>query len=808
MKTDPICGMQVGEDSAHSFEYKGEVFYFCSAHCLNRFKEDPEKALKIKDDSGAGDVEPDHSCCHNHPSGSEAATTSNPDRDQYQYPSTAKRRQTFYTCPMHPEVEQEGPGDCPKCGMALEPQTPSGGEREENRELKDMTRRFWVSTCLAIPVLILAMAGMIPGMPAHEFWMSPTSRWLQFLLSTPVVLWGGWPFFKRGWQSVKTWNLNMFTLIAMGTGTAYAYSVVALLLPDLFPAELKEEGGHVPVYFEAAAMITALVLLGQMLEQRARARTGDAIQSLLELSPQTARRITNGNEEEIPLEEVQQGDLLRIRPGENIPVDGIITEGKSSLDESMITGEPEPVKKTEGEEVTGGTLNRSGSFVMKAERVGEETVLSQIIHMVAEAQRSRAPIQGLADKVASIFVPAVIAVAVLTFIAWLMAGPDPRLAYALTNAVAVLIIACPCALGLATPMSVMVGVGRGAQVGVLIKSAEALEIMEKVDTVLVDKTGTLTEGNPRVTDIIPLGDSDEETLLRLVASVEQQSEHPLGEAIVSEARDRNLKLDQCTEFESTTGSGISGKTNGYELLIGKPDFLEEQQVKGMEEARKKAEPLHEEGKTVIYAARDGQTAGLIAITDPIKKSTPGAIRQLHDLGLRIVMLTGDDRKTASKVAAQLGIDEFEAGLKPEDKSERVKKHRKNGERVAVAGDGINDAPALAAADVGIAMGTGTDVAIESAGMTLMKGDLVGLVRAVRLSRRVMNNIRQNLFFAFIYNTLGVPIAAGILYPFFGLLLSPIIAGAAMSFSSVSVIGNSLRLRKLNLEATADTSGKG
>ncbi|HVR35298.1 MAG TPA: heavy metal translocating P-type ATPase [Methylomirabilota bacterium] len=824
MKRDPICGMEVEESTEWKLERDGKTFHFCSQHCLDRFREQPasEEGSEREQGKDAGDS---HACCHDEKrgGGQEGEGRKKPARAYYcpmcagvesdepgdcpkcgmklERNPAARRKskgRTLYTCPMHPEVEQDHPGDCPKCGMRLEPKGARGGEGEEDEEARDVTRRFWIALALSIPVLVLAMGGMIPGMPGGEWLMGTTSRWLQFILSTPVVLWAGWPFFQRGWRSVATWNLNMFTLIAMGTGTAYFYSVVAMLAPGVFPSSLLEHG-HTPLYFEAASMITALVLLGQMLEARARSRTGDAIEALLDLSPKTARRVADGVEQEIPLEEVVEGDSLRLRPGESVPVDGRVIEGKSNVDESMITGEPEPVRKEKGSQVTGGTINKTGSFLMRAEKVGDETVLARIVDMVAEAQRSRAPIQGLADKVASWFVPAVVVVAIVTFAVWWFAGPEPALAYALANAVAVLIIACPCALGLATPMSVMVGVGRGAQAGVLVKSAEAIEMLEKVDTLVVDKTGTLTEGRPQVTDCVPAGGLDERELLRLAASVEQHSEHPIASAIVESAKAKDIRVGKCEEFDSTTGAGVTGKVDGQRIGIGQAAFLKEQGVSGLDDFGDKAGPLQEEGKTVVYVARDGRLAGMIAITDPIKESTPEAIQAVHELGLKVIMLTGDNATTARKVAKELGIDEVEAGLKPEDKSERIRKLRERGARVAMAGDGINDAPALAAADVGIAMGSGTDVAIESAGLTLMKGDLRGIVRAIRLSRAMMGNIRQNLFFAFIYNSLGVPVAAGVLYPFLGVLLSPIIAGAAMSFSSVSVIGNALRLRRVKLD---------
>jgi P-type Cu+ transporter len=707
----------------------------------------------------------------------------------------ARAAGNIYTCPMHPQIEQDHPGNCPICGMTLEPKNAVAGSEEENAELRDMTRRFWIGAVLSLPVFVVAMAHMFPGAP--EWVQRDISRWMQFALSTPVVFWCGWPFFVRGWQSVVRLSLNMFTLIAMGVGVAYLYSAVVMLLPATFPPPFSAHG-KIGIYFEAAAVITVLVLLGQVLELRARSRTGSAIRALLDLAPNTARIVRDGEERDVPLDQVQKGDRLRVRPGEKVPVDGRVIDGHTSIDESMITGESIPVAKAIGDRVTGGTINQTGSIVMEAERVGSETVLSQIVEMVAQAQRSRAPIQGLADKVASWFVPAVIVVAILTFFAWRLFGPEPRLAYGIVNAIAVLIIACPCALGLATPMSVMVGVGRGAQVGVLIKKAEAMELMEKVDTLVIDKTGTLTEGRPRVTAIIPAGSISERDLLSAAASVEQNSEHPLAAAIVNSARERGLNVPAVADFQSTTGGGVMGRVNGRSVLVGKPAFLRSQHVADIGQLETKASPLQQEGQTVVFVAWDTRAAGIIGIADPIKESTPGAIEHLHKLGLKIIMLTGDNARTAQAVGTKLGIDEVEAGVEPQNKNERVRQLRGKGNVVAMAGDGINDAPALAAADVGIAMGTGTDVAMESAGITLLKGDLRGIEKAIRLSRAMMRNIRQNLFFAFIYNALGIPIAAGVLYPFFGILLSPIIAGAAMSFSSVSVIANALRLRGIQL----------
>jgi Cu+-exporting ATPase len=701
----------------------------------------------------------------------------------------------IYTCPMHPEIERDGPGSCPICGMALEPKTISAATVEDDSELTDMTRRLWIGAALTLPVFLLAMSHLIPSAPP---WMSGDgSRWIQFALTTPVVLWAGWPFFVRGSRSILSRNLNMFTLIAIGVGVAWLYSCVALFFPGLFPPTPSHH--EMPgLYFEAAAMITVLVLVGQVLELRARRRTGHAIRSLLDLTPPTAHLIRNGEERDVALAEVKSGDHLRVRPGEKIPVDGRLLEGHTTANESMLTGEAFPVEKSSGDKVIGGTLNNTGSFVMEAERVGDETVLAQIVRMVSEAQRSRAPIQRLADKVAGYFVPAVLFVAFATFVVWLWLGPEPRLAHAIVNAVAVLIIACPCALGLATPMSIMVGVGRGAHAGVLVKNAGALELMEKVTTLVVDKTGTLTEGKPRVTKIVVAGGVTEDDLLAAAASAELQSEHPLASAIVAAARERSIAIENAEEFLSTTGGGVIAKKGDVQIVVGQPAFLRANGISGLEDLETQARELQAEGQTVVFVAINGSAAGIIAVSDPIKQSTPGAIQELKRLGLKVIMLTGDNERTAQAVAKKLGLDQVEAGVAPKDKHERVEALRRDGSIVAMAGDGINDAPALAAADVGIAMGTGTDVAMESAGITLVKGDLNGIVQAIHLSRAVMRNIRQNLFFAFIYNALGIPIAAGVFYPFFGLLLSPIIAGAAMSLSSVSVIANALRLQRARL----------
>ena len=704
---------------------------------------------------------------------------------------------TIFTCPMHPEIAQDHPGDCPKCGMALEPKTATAAPEEEDPELREMTRRLRVGAVFALPVFLVAMTHLIPTL-AHQSWVdSDASRGMQFALSTPVVLWAGAPFFRRGWRSLLTRHFNMWTLIMLGVGSAFLYSAVAMLAPELFPHSLQH-GGKVGVYFEAAAVIVVLVLLGQVLELRARARTGSAIRALLDLAPPTARLVTAGGDQQVPLDQVKIGDLVRVAPGDKVPVDGVVTEGRSDLEESMLTGESMPVEKGVGDPVTGGTLNGTGSFVLRAERVGGDTMLGQIVALVAQAQRSRAPIQGLADKVAGIFVPAVVAAAVLTFILWLSFGPEPRLAFAIVNAVAVLIIACPCALGLATPMSIMVGIGRGAQSGVLVRNAEALERLEKVTTVIVDKTGTLTEGKPRLVQVLPGADFDARELLRLAGSVEKGSEHPLAAAIVRGALEQGAELETALDFQSITAGGVRGTVAGRAVLVGKPAFLRSEGVNDLAALETLAAKLEEEGQTAVYVAVDQRAAGLLSVADPIKANAAEAIRELQELGLHLVMLTGDNRRTAASVAKQLGIAAFEAEIEPAGKAAHVRQLRAAGEHVAMAGDGINDAPALSEAEVGIAMGTGADVAMQSAGITLLKGDLRGIAKAVRLSRATLRNIRQNLFFAFIYNLLGVPIAAGVLYPFFGWLLSPILAGAAMSLSSVSVISNALRLRRATL----------
>ncbi|MDB5452905.1 MAG: copper-translocating P-type ATPase [Caulobacteraceae bacterium] len=758
---DPVCGMSVDPATAkHVARHDGEAFYFCSAGCRTRFVDDPDKYLA-----------------------------------KAERPPEVAPEGTIYTCPMHPEVRQVGPGACPICGMALE-RLEIGADDGPNPELADMTRRFWIGLVLTLPVFVLEMGGHLFGL-ADRIGGQQVSNWVQLALATPVVLWAGAPFFARGWRSVVSRNLNMFTLIALGTGVAWLYSVAATVAPGAFPAALRDHHGAVPAYFEAAAVITVLVLLGQVLELRARESTGGAIRALLDLAPKQARRVRpDGGEEEIPLENVQVGDLLRIRPGEKVPVDGEVVEGRSAVDESLVTGESMPVTKEVGAKVVGGSVNQTGTLVIRAERVGRDTLLAQIVQLVSQAQRSRAPVQRLADRVAGWFVPLVLAVAVAAFAAWLVFGPEPRFSYALLAGVAVVIIACPCALGLATPMSIMVGVGRGAQAGVLIKNAEALERFERVDTLVVDKTGTLTEGRPEVTQVMPLG-LDEAELLRLAASVELASEHPLADAAVRAAEARHLTPAPVTEFDSPTGKGAVGVVEGRRVALGNARFLAEIGV-DVAALEPMADVARAEGATVIFAAVDGKAAGAIAIADPIKAHAAEVLGALRAEGLRIVMLTGDNRITAEAVARRLGITEVEAEVLPPDKAAVVDRLKREGRSVAMAGDGVNDAPALAAADVGVAMGTGTDVAIESADVTLLKGELAGILKARRLSRAVMRNIRQNLFFAFIYNAAGVPIAAGVLYPVFGILLSPVIAAAAMSVSSVSVIGNALRLKAVRL----------
>jgi Cu+-exporting ATPase len=767
--TDLVCGMKVDtRTTEHRYELGGTTHFFCSARCLEKFRANPEAYLNRPATDPAVQAAP-----------------------MGALPQAAAG--TIWTCPMHPQIRRNGPGQCPICGMALEPLEPTA-EEGPNPELIDMSRRFWVSLALTLPVVVLVMATELFG---FELLPMSTFMWGQLALSTPVVLWGGWPFFERLWASLKTRNLNMFTLIGLGVGVAYGYSFVATVAPQIFPEALRTMGGLAPVYFEAAAVITTLVLLGQVLELRARAATGKAIRALLGLAPKTARRVTDSKEEDVPLDEVHVGDLLRVRPGEKIPVDGVVVEGRSSVDESMITGEPVPAEKTAGEKVTGATVNGTGNILIRAERVGKDTMLSQIVRMVAAAQRSRAPIQKLADKVSGWFVPSVVAVSLIAFVAWNLFGPAPPFGHAIVNAIAVLIIACPCALGLATPMSIMVGTGRGAMAGVLVKNAEALELMEKIDTLVVDKTGTLTVGKPKLIAVEPAGGFEQAQMLRLAAALERGSEHPLAAAIVAGAAERGVDLPASKDFESRTGKGVIGTVEGRKVALGNSALMGELGIdQGPLEAR--ADEHRREGRGVMFVAINGRLAGLVVVADPIKDTAADAIAALHHEGVRIVMITGDNRRTADAVARRLGIDEVMADVLPDQKQAKVEALKKEGLRVAMAGDGINDAPALAAADVGIAMGTGTDVAMESAAITLVKGDLNGIVRARRLSRAVMRNIRQNLFFAFVFNAAGVPIAAGVLYPWFRILLSPIIAGAAMSLSSVTVIGNSLRLRGVRL----------
>ena len=765
--TDPVCGMKIDPKTAKGGKstFQGHEYFFCNPKCKTKFDANPHAYLHKADQKT---------------------------------PVSEADKERIYTCPMHPEVKQKGPGNCPICGMALEPEEISL-EEEANPELIDFTKRLKVSVFLAVPLLLLAMSDLIPGQPVQHALPHWLYAGIQFVLATPVVLWGGLPFFERGWASIKTWNLNMFTLIALGTGVAYIFSVIATFFPELFPESLRVHGGMVPLYYEAAAVITALVLLGQVLELRARSQTGNAIRALLGLAPKTAKRIkTDGTEEGIPVEHIHLGDLLRVRPGEKIPVDGEVTEGRSVVDESMITGEPIPVEKEIGSRVTGATVNSTGSFVMRATKVGADTLLSQIVKLVSQAQRSRAPIQKLADTVSSYFVPAVVLISLATAFIWYFVGPDPKLTHAIVNAVAVLIIACPCALGLATPMSIMVGTGKGATHGVLIKNAEALERLEKITTLVVDKTGTLTVGKPKLSKVEVLKGFNENGILKLVASLEKSSEHPLAAAIVEGASERRISLTSPESFDSVTGMGVEGIVQGQRVLAGNKKLLERNGVASSDLETIAAE-LQSSGHGVMFVAVDGKAAGIVAVRDPIKETSKSAIEYFHNQGIEVVMLTGDSRHTANVVARELGINFVEAEVLPDQKNEVIRKLQSQGKHVAMAGDGINDAPALAQADIGIAMGTGTDVAIESAGVTLVKGDLNGIVRAHRLSQSTMSNIRQNLLFAFGYNTLGVPIAAGILYPAFGLLLSPMIASLAMSLSSVSVIGNSLRLRRTNLD---------
>ena len=767
---DPVCGMEVDSAStAHRHDLGDTTYFFCSAGCREKFAADPYRYLN--------------------PAGTDPAV------QHLAMGALAEAAAgTIWTCPMHPEIRRDAPGSCPICGMALEPLEPTIDEGP-NPELIDMTRRFWVSAAFTIPLAILVIGSELLG---WELLPMRTNMWVQLALATPVVLWGGWPFFERFWASLHNRNLNMFTLIGLGVGVAYGYSAVATLVPQVFPASLRTMGGLVPVYFEAAAVITTLVLLGQVLELRARSATGRAIRALLGLAPKTARRVNDdGTEEDVPLEHVHVGNRLRIRPGEKVAVDGTVIEGRSAVDESMISGEPVPVEKNPGDRVTGATVNGTGGLLMKAERVGRDTVLSQIVRMVAEAQRSRAPIQALADKVSAWFVPAVVLVALIAFAVWGLAGPEPRLAHALVNAVAVLIIACPCALGLATPMSIMVGTGRGATAGVLVKNAEALELMEKIDTLVVDKTGTLTLGKPKLVELKPVGEFAEDEVLKLAASLERGSEHPLAAAIVEGAEDRGIAVPDSSDFASVTGKGVTGKVEGRDVLLGNRALLADHGI-ATDSLEPAADQHRAEGEGVMFVAVGGKLAGLVVVADPIKDTAAEAVRELRRAGIHVVMMTGDNRRTADAVARKVGIDEVMAEVLPGQKQAKVEELRRAGRRVAMAGDGINDAPALAAADVGIAMGTGTDVAMESAAVTLVKGDLGGILRARHLSRATMRNIRQNLFFSFVFNAAGVPIAAGVLYPWFGLLLSPIIAGAAMSLSSVAVIGNSLRLRSARL----------
>jgi len=809
---DPVCGMKVlPEKAAASVEHAGRTWYFCSKGCGAKFEGNPSKydgsappvsaplvsIASIPTISGPPNSGPAQYTCPMHPevlSGKPGACPQCGMALESTQPSPVTTR-TEYTCPMHPQIVRDEPGACPICGMALEPRTVTAGA--PNPELTSMTRRLWIGAVLTLPLLAIMVSDVLPGRPLQQFLPGRLLGWIEFALATPVVLWGGWPFFERGWASIVHRSLNMFTLIAIGSGAAYLSSVVAVLAPDLFPATFRDSTGNLGLYFEAAAVITVLVLLGQVLELRARSRTGGAIQALLGSAPKTARRISSdGNEVDVPLSEVAVGDLLRIRPGEKVPVDGQVTEGRSSVNESMVSGEPIPVEKTAGAKVVGGTINGTGSLVMKAERVGADTLLAQIVKMVSDAQRTRAPIQRLADRVASYFVPAVLTAAVITFVVWAAFGPQPRYAHALVNAVAVLIIACPCALGLATPMSIMVGTGRGAGEGILVRNAEALEMMEKVDTLIVDKTGTLTEGKPTLSTMVAADGFDQTQLLQAVASLEQGSEHPLAAAILTAAKEKKVALLPVTDFQSLTGKGVSGTIQGKSVAAGNTALMRDIGA-SLQSIDQQAEVLRQQGQTVMFVASDGRLVGLVGVADPIKESTAQAIEELKREGLKVVMVTGDNRTTASALAQKLGI-EFRAEVLPAQKAEVVKKLQAEGAVVAMAGDGVNDAPALAQAQVGIAMGTGTDVAMESGGIVLVKGDLRGILKARRLSQRTMGNIRQNLFFAFFYNALGVPLAAGVLFPVFGLLLNPMIAAAAMSFSSVSVIANALRLRTTSL----------
>ena len=792
---DPVCGMSVTSADAPSHEHNGQTWYFCCARCRDRFAADPESFLNPTESDAELAPPGTRYICPMCPGVESDKPDDCPKCGMALEPSKPPKRQTQYTCPMHPEVVEDEPGDCPKCGMALEPTTVSPDT--EDPELKAMLRRFWVSLPLSAAIFVLAMGEMVPGLDLRGFF-GASFGWIQLALATPVVFWCGGFAFKRAWQSVVNASPNMWTLIALGVGAAYGFSIVALLLPGVLPESFMSGAGHAPLYFEAAAVIITLILLGQVMEARARGQTSRALASLLDLAPPSAHRLDeDGNETDVALDSLAAGDRLRVRPGEKVPVDGTLVEGRSTLDESMITGEPVPQEKQTGDSVTGGTVNQTGSFVMQADSVGDDTVLSRIVDMVAAAQRSRAPIQGLADKVASVFVPAVVLSAIAAFVVWALVGPEPSLSYALVAAISVLIIACPCALGLATPMSVMVGIGRGAREGVLIRDAEALEHMENVDVLLMDKTGTLTEGRPRLVGVEPSGDLAEDELLALVASLENASEHPLARSIVDGATEREIHMRDVEDFESLTGRGVRGRVDGHDVLIGNTALMQDYDIDA-EALREPADKRREAGETVMLVAVDGALAGLVAVADPVKSSTREAVEILHAAGLRLVMLTGDSETTARAVARDLGIDEVHAGALPEDKHTLVKQFQHDGLTVAMAGDGVNDAPALAQADVGIAMGTGTDVAMESARITLVKGDLRGIAKAVRLSKQSMRNIRQNLFFAFVYNGAGVPIAAGVLYPLFGAMLSPMLAAAAMSLSSVSVISNALRLRRASL----------